>query len=137
VTLVKRCRLAGRIADAIVEHARRSWPRECCGLLLGQGEEVLEAVPAPNLAPDPNRFVLDPTTHIRVRREARNRGLDVVGYYHSHPNSPAEPSARDVAEAADDDAVYLIVSLEMDTPSVRAFTIREGGFAEVSIVDAP
>ena len=135
MTLVRRCRLPEQVAGAIIEHARRAQPRECCGLLLGRGENVLEATPAPNLAPDPNRFLLDPATHVRVRRDARRRGLEVVGFYHSHTHSPAEPSARDVAEAAYDDAVYVIVSLATAAPSVRAFVIRERGFLEVPIVD--
>jgi proteasome lid subunit RPN8/RPN11 len=89
----------------------------------------------PNLSADHNRFLLDPEAHIRVRRDARNRGLAVVGYYHSHPRSPAEPSARDVAEAADPAAVHVIVSLEADAPSLRAFTIAGGGFVELPVVD--
>jgi proteasome lid subunit RPN8/RPN11 len=125
------------VASAIIEHARLSQPRECCGILLGRGDDVLEAVPAANLSPDPNRFLLDPATHIRVRRDARGRGLAVVGFYHSHPSSPAEPSARDVAEAADDEVLYLIVGLGTDVPSVRAFAMSEAGFVEIPILDAP
>jgi proteasome lid subunit RPN8/RPN11 len=136
VTPVRRCRLPGPVARAIIEHARVSRPRECCGILLGRSDDILEAAPAPNLAPDPNRFLLDPATHFRIRRDARGRGLTVVGFYHSHPQSPAEPSARDMAEAADDDALYVIVSLETEVPTVRAFTIGRGGFAEIPILDA-
>ncbi len=120
--------------DRIVDHARREQPRECCGLLVGHGGGtvlVLEAVPARNLAEDPNRFFLDPVDHIRTRREARNRGLDVVGYYHSHPHSPARPSARDLAEATYVDALYLIVSLETTPAVVRAYELADGAFIEV------
>jgi proteasome lid subunit RPN8/RPN11 len=130
---VRRCRLPDAAVRTIIEHARLEQPRECCGLLIGRGDEIVEAVPVPNLAAEPGRFLVDPESHIRTRRDMRGRGLSVVGFYHSHPSSPAAPSARDVAEAADDDALYLIVSLEGDEPVVRVFTMARGGFAEVPI----
>ena len=93
--------LSRQSLDTLVAHAERDRPRECCGLLIGRGDpaagervEVLEAVPARNLAEDPDRFFVDPVDHIRARREARTRGLDVVGFYHSHSHSAARPSAR-------------------------------------------
>jgi proteasome lid subunit RPN8/RPN11 len=61
------------------------------------------------------------------------RGLDIVGFYHSHPHSPARPSARDLAEATYVDALYLIVSLEADPPVVRAYTLVDGRFLEVGL----
>lgn len=130
---MRRCRLPESAARTIIEHACLERPRECCGLLIGRGDEIAEAVPVANLAAEPGRFLLDPESHIRIRRNVRARGLAVVGFYHSHPSSPAVPSARDVAEAADEDALHLIVSLEGDAPVVRAFAIARGGFAEVPI----
>lgn len=129
-----RATLSRPAFDGIVEHARREQPRECCGLLVGHAAavvQILEAVPARNLAEDPNRFFLDPVDHIRTRREARNRGLDVVGYYHSHPHSPARPSARDLAEATYVDALYLIVSLATIPAAVCVYELAEGAFIEV------
>jgi proteasome lid subunit RPN8/RPN11 len=131
------CRLPAHVAGAIVAHARRERPRECCGLLLGRGDEIAEAVPAENLSADPNRFLLDPERHIDVRRDARRRGLDVVGFYHSHPHSPAEPSPTDEAEAGGDGALHLIVSLQADVPSMRVFAAGGRGFDEVPIVRVP
>jgi len=129
-----RATLSRPAFDGIVEHARREQPRECCGLLVGHTAavvQILEAVPARNLAEDPNRFFLDPVDHIRTRREARNRGLDVVGYYHSHPHSPARPSARDLAEATYVDALYLIVSLATTPALVCVYELADGAFIEV------
>jgi proteasome lid subunit RPN8/RPN11 len=128
------------VFDAIVEHAERERPRECCGLLVGQGDHAAaqqvridEAVPARNLAEDPDRFLLDPVDHIRTRRAARARGLEIVGFYHSHPHSPAHPSARDLAEATYVDALYFIVSLESDPAVVRAYTLAGGRFVELPL----
>lgn len=126
--------------DRMVEHAERERPRECCGLLVGHGAhaagtpvQIGEAVPARNLATDPDRFLLDPADHIRTRREARARGLEIVGYYHSHPHSPARPSARDLAEATYVDALYVIVSLEVHPPVVQAYALVDGRFLDVPL----
>jgi proteasome lid subunit RPN8/RPN11 len=116
---------------AMVAHARRAAPAECCGVLVGAGDHVIEAVPAKNLSPDPNRFLLDPKTHIAAEREARGRGLAVVGFYHSHPHSPARPSPTDVAESSYAGAVHVIVSLADAEPSFGVFQIGCDGVRNV------
>jgi proteasome lid subunit RPN8/RPN11 len=116
--------------DAIVLHAREERPHECCGVLLGRGAEIIEAVRTRNAAQEPTRFVIDPQDHVRAIRDARGRGLDVVGYYHSHPYSAAIPSPRDMAEAAYPACVHLIASLAQEAADVRAFRIDTAGFLE-------
>jgi proteasome lid subunit RPN8/RPN11 len=137
--------LSRRALATVIEHARRSCPAECCGVLVGRPDadagqrragdwiDITEAVPAANLAKDPNRFLLDPHDHMAARRSARARGLAVVGFYHSHPRSPAAPSARDVAEAAYPDHVHLIVSLQTEPPLARLYVIDAGAFREVQV----
>ena len=127
-------RLRSSAAAAIVEHAREAQPRECCGILLGTGSRILESVRVQNLATDPDRFLLDPKQHIDIRRDARRRGLEVIGFYHSHPHSAAQPSATDVA-AADTEALHVIVGLLRNPPSIRAFLIAEKKCAEVLVVE--
>src|SRR5437867_4137180 len=121
----------------MLAHARESRPLECCGVLLGQGDEIAEAVPTRNIAVDVNGFMIDPKEHIDVRREARRRGLDTMGFYHSHPASGAVPSATDVAEASYPDHLYGIVSLASDPADVRIYSFEEGGFREVPFVTVP
>jgi proteasome lid subunit RPN8/RPN11 len=75
---------------------------------------------------------MDPGDHIRARRQARNRGLDVLGFYHSHPRSPATPSATDRAEAWYPDYLYLIVSLRTVPAEVRLYRLNPDGFAEMA-----
>jgi len=127
-----------RIADCglrkIVDHAREAAPAECCGLLVGHSDEIVDALPTRNIAGNPLRFVIDPKDHIDGRREARRRGLEVVGFYHSHPHSPAEPSETDVAEATYPDHVYLIVSLAAESPDVALFRFEGGIFHPVEYV---
>ena len=94
----------------VAAHARASSPQECCGLLLGTANEIVDAVPAANLADDPSRnFLIDPKAHIDARRAARERGLAIVGFYHSHPRSAPVPSAKDLAGASYPNHWYLIV----------------------------
>jgi proteasome lid subunit RPN8/RPN11 len=105
-------------------------PAECCGLLLGIDGSVVEAVRTPNASEDPNRFVIEPAAHIAARRDARTRGLAVVGFYHSHPHSPPEPSVADLIEASYPDHLYLIVSPAAERARVRIFRFVGGRFAE-------
>lgn len=118
--------IPGEVIDALVAHAREAAPSECCGVLLGRGGAVIESRRAANLAADPQRnFSVDPRDHIAARREARGRGLEIVGFYHSHPRSSATPSPTDVAEASYADALYVIIGLHPDVV-VRAFKLSNG-----------
>ena len=121
-------------ADAIEVHARAAAPDECCGLLLGRGGDIVEAVRTRNIAAEPrSRFLIDPKDHIDGRRMARARGLDVVGFYHSHPSSPPEPSARDIVELTYPGHLYIIVSL-VPEPEIRLFRFDDGNFRRVPFV---
>ena len=103
-------------------------------MLIGAEGRIDQAVAAHNLAgATATRYLIDPQDHIAARREARQRGLAVVGFYHSHPSSRAWPSSTDIAEANYADAVYVIVSLERDPADVRGFRIEEGHVIEVSL----
>ncbi len=119
--------------DSIRAHGARDYPNECCGILFGRPDggdkEVTEVVPLPNLRHDPkraqellpleqpgreserNRFLIDPMEQLKAEKEARHRGLDVLGYYHSHPDHPARPSEYDRAHAWPWYS-YVIVSVE-------------------------
>jgi desampylase len=95
----------------LCEEARLAHPRECCGLLLGKGQRVALAQPAANLHPEPaSHFEIDPKALIAAHRAARAGGLQVLGYYHSHPNGRAEPSDTDRAAASGDGRIWAIVA---------------------------
>jgi proteasome lid subunit RPN8/RPN11 len=126
--------IRSEVMASIAAHAREAQPLECCGMLLGAVGRIEESVPARNLADAPNRFLIDPRDHIAARRTARGRGLAVVGFYHSHPHTPAWPSPTDVAEATYADAVYLIVSLAGGAAEARLFRIEQGMAIEVPLV---
>lgn len=122
------------MVDAVVAHARAAAPAECCGVLIGRGDEVVEAVPTRNAADQPTRFLIDPQDHFDAIRAARRRQLDVVGYYHSHPHSRAVPSATDLAEANYPDHLSLIVGLRDDPPELRLYRFDGRNFLEEPFV---
>jgi proteasome lid subunit RPN8/RPN11 len=125
--------IAPAVVDAITAHARDDAPDECCGLLVGSGERIDEAVPTRSLERSPTRYQIDPAAHIALIKRLRGSGRVIVGAYHSHPRSPAVPSASDIAEAYYPEFVYVIVSLAGSEPDVRAWRIREGAVAEVRV----
>jgi proteasome lid subunit RPN8/RPN11 len=91
--------------DAIRRHGEETYPNECCGVLLGHMEEdgntVIDAISAENTRSDSahNRYQISPQELIRIQQQARRRGLDIVAFYHSHPDHPAEWSKTDLEEA--------------------------------------
>jgi predicted GIY-YIG superfamily endonuclease/proteasome lid subunit RPN8/RPN11 len=96
---------------AIRAHAAAAHPHEACGLLLGEGARITAAQPAANVHPAPaTHFEIDPHALIDAHRAARSGGAQVIGYYHSHPRGPAEPSATDCDSASGDGRVWAIIA---------------------------
>ena len=104
-------------------------------MLVGSAGEITSAVRARNLSEQPTRFLIDPQDHISARRDARAAGLDVVGFYHSHPQSDARPSATDLDEASYPNHVYLIVGLTGEAVDVRLYRFTGERF-ELQVADA-
>ena len=130
--------------DLLRREAVEAYPEECCGVLLGRWTaqpsrtlEVHEVVVTQNSATDrrEERFVIDPRHLLGAQREARHQGLEVVGYYHSHPDSGATPGQVD-REAAWPEVCYLILGVsEMWVTEVRCWRLHEAGeaFTEMGI----
>jgi proteasome lid subunit RPN8/RPN11 len=109
-------RLPGALADEIRRHGEAAYPAECCGAMVGRVEgaakEVLRLSPAVNRRiDDPHRYLIAPDDLRQLEREVREAGREIVGYYHSHPDHPARPSAFD-AEHAWPWYSYLIVRID-------------------------
>lgn len=104
--------------NAIRRHGEETYPHECCGVLLGRSADgvnnVEDAVRAGNTRTDSahNRYNIAPQELIRIQRQARERGLDIVGFYHSHPDHPAQWSQTDFAEAHWLGCSYVITAVE-------------------------
>jgi proteasome lid subunit RPN8/RPN11 len=100
-------------------HGEETYPHECCGVLLGQMADdglrtVISVVRAGNTRTDSahNRYNIDPRELVRIQREGRERGEDIIGFYHSHPDHPAQWSQTDLAEAHWFGCSYVITSVE-------------------------
>ena len=129
---------------AIEAHAASAYPEECCGILLAEvpaapgGESavrIVEAIPAQNLAPSNRRtrFTLDPRAYIHADRLAREKGLAVVGCYHSHPDHPALPSATDVSLAWDDFLYLILPTTSAATAPPRVWRYRNNAPEEIAL----
>jgi proteasome lid subunit RPN8/RPN11 len=98
-------KLSESIYNTLRTHGEETYPHECCGVLLGcssnGANEVEDAVRAGNTRTDSahNRYHIAPQELVRIQRQGRERGLDIVGFYHSHPDHPAQWSKTDFAEA--------------------------------------
>ncbi len=119
-------------------HAEMHTPEECCGILVGHGaashSEIHEVLPTRNVAEDRRRrYDIDPRQLLDAHRNARRDGHDIVGYFHSHPASPAVPSRTD-GEHAWPDTSYVILGLEnRQVTSLRSWRWVDGRFEEEEI----
>jgi proteasome lid subunit RPN8/RPN11 len=105
--------------DALRRHGEETYPYECCGVLLGSFEDdgsrvVTSTARCGNTRTDSahNRYNIDPKELVRIQRESREHGEDIVGFYHSHPDHPARWSSTDLAEAHWLGCSYVITSVE-------------------------
>jgi proteasome lid subunit RPN8/RPN11 len=117
-------KLNGQTYDAIRRHGEETYPHECCGVLLGRssdgGNTVEDAIRAGNTRTDSahNRYHIAPQELVKIQRLGRERGLDIVGFYHSHPDHPAQWSQTDFAEAHWLGCSYVITAVEKGTAQV-------------------
>ena len=117
--------------DAVKAHGAEGYPHEICGVLVGPrgGKTATEAKRARNIIVERarDRYEIDPRDQIRIQREADAAGQDIVGYYHSHPDHPAQASRFDT-ERAWAGYVYLIVSVANGEPvDANAFVAGKDG----------
>jgi proteasome lid subunit RPN8/RPN11 len=127
---------------SIFEHCNAAFPNETCGILAGRYSRVEIVYSMTNAKPGPTYYEMHPGEQFRVMKDIRDKGLAMVGIYHSHPSGPAYPSRVDVEKAYwpgtlypnYPDAVYMIVSL-MDRlkPIAKVFSIVEGTVTEVRL----
>jgi len=118
------------VLAGITGHARDAAPLECCGLLAGKGDLIDEYIRTDNVRASEVEYQVDPVEHIAAMKSLRVRGRVILGAYHSHPRTPAVPSATDLAEAHDAALLYVIVSLRDERPDIRAYRLQGGTFVE-------
>ena len=141
-------RIASSLLDAIADHGARAYPEECCGLLIGTvgpgGDvRVVRLVASANVAEGDRRaaFEIDPQVHFDVIRALRDAPAErpteqIVGHYHSHPDHPALPSARDLERAWEPGLIWLIAAVPVGRPGeIRAHAVdpATGRFREIPL----
>jgi proteasome lid subunit RPN8/RPN11 len=115
--------------DRIRQHAAEAYPFECCGALFGDASDVRDVLELPNTTDgEPRRrFLVAPRDYLRAEREASRRGMQLLGFYHSHPDHPARPSQYDL-EHAWPVFVYVIIAVEQRVPrDMTAWRLSDTG----------
>jgi proteasome lid subunit RPN8/RPN11 len=107
------------IADAIRRHGRSTYPNECCGALIGDGDTVLRTSPLPNTTEEGarTRFLVRPSDYKQAEADAKRLKGELLGFYHSHPDAPSRPSQYDLDHAWPY-FWYVIVSVEQGEPKL-------------------
>jgi proteasome lid subunit RPN8/RPN11 len=131
--------LAVELVEAIVRHARAEDPNEACGLVIGDrpagdGGAAGRFEPVRNRAASPYRYEIHPDDLLRLTIATDDADEVFWAIVHSHVRSPAYPSPTDVGLAFYPDALYIVVSLEADEPSLAAFRIVEGTVFPVELL---
>lgn len=114
--------------DKMLKHCKDGLPNESCGLLAGTVEGEVKTVTKiyllTNIDASNEHFSMDPKEQFAALKDARANGVEIIGNFHSHPESPSRPSEEDKRLAYDPGIEYLILSLqEADHPVLKAFGI--------------
>jgi len=128
----------------IRRHGEETYPHECCGVLLGQMDSDVRTVTSTarcaNTRTDSpqNRYHIDPKELVRIQREARGRDEDIIGFYHSHPDHPAQWSKTDLEQAHWIGCSYVITRVAAGKADVtNSFELAGADEADKAFLDEP
>jgi proteasome lid subunit RPN8/RPN11 len=113
------------IIEALYQHAEAEAPLEACGYLGGNDQAITMHLPMTNIDASQIHYSFDPAEQFQAMKGMRSQGLELLGVYHSHPESPARPSKEDIRLAYDPDLSYFIVSLQDNPGGINAFKIKD------------
>lgn len=117
-------RIMHALQDHMVAHCLRRYPKEACGLLAGNDGRVTQVYPMTNVEDSPVGYAMDPCEQLRVEKQMRQHGQQLLGIFHSHTASAAYPSSVDVSLAISPDISYVLVSLKDQAhPDVKSYRI--------------
>ena len=119
------------VLDEIITHARGGAPEEVCGLVGGQKNTAHNSYVVENQLHSPIEYIMNPKDQMKSFKNIIRDGFELVALYHSHPESPPEPSSIDLARAYQTDIRYMILSLVTPIkPSLRCYTYQNGNLVE-------
>ena len=122
------------IFEDMLEQARAEAPVECCGILAGRNGRAEKLYKMANAEHRCDHFMMGPEQQFEAVKDIRSSSLDMLAIYHSHPETPARPSADDVRLALTPNVVYVILSLQPDNgPAVKGFQIEDGTVTRVPV----
>ncbi len=122
------------IMEQILLHAEKETPIEACGYLMGAEDAITRHYPMTNADGREDHFTFDPNEQFAAHKAARQWGLAILGAYHSHPATPARPSAEDIRLAYDPSLLYVIISLMGERNTTKGFYIKEGIVKEEPLI---
>ena len=119
--------LGREVEDAIRAHAREAYPHECCGALIGRESGVQAAFALPNTTGEGSRrrFLVRPDDYRAAERHAQTLGLDLLGFYHSHPDHPARPSQYDLDHAWPFFSYIIVSATAEGTGALTSWRLRD------------
>ena len=122
------------ILRQITEQAIAQVPLEVCGILAGKNSTAEKLYKMKNTDKSCVHYMMEPQEQFKVAKDIRAQGLKMLAIYHSHPKTPARPSAEDIRMALTPDVIYVIVSLEKENhPVTKGFIIENDNVTEIPI----
>jgi proteasome lid subunit RPN8/RPN11 len=122
------------IFERMVAQAKALAPIEACGILAGKDDKAEKLFEMTNADDRSDHFMMEPKEQFTVVKNIRSADLEMLAIYHSHPETPARPSAEDIRLALTPDVIYVIVSLQdAKVPAVKGFFIEDGTVTEVPV----
>ncbi|MHC4114349.1 MAG: M67 family metallopeptidase [Planctomycetota bacterium] len=128
-----KLKIPGNIFEQMVEQAKAESPIEACGILAGKNRTVEKLYKMTNTDQSGDHFMMTPEEQFKVVKDIRSDSLEMLAIYHSHPETPARPSAEDIRLALTPDVIYVIVSLQNPEPAIKGFLIEDNSVTEVPV----
>ncbi len=124
--------ISTELEEAIRGHGEETFPNECCGFMLGsvngENRRVIELMRADNDREDEeqyHRFLITPEAYMKSEKAARSKGLDIVGFYHSHPNARARPSQYDLDQAWPFYSYVIVSVMDKSADNMTSWILKD------------
>ena len=128
-----KLKIPDNIFEQMLTQAKAEAPIEACGILAGKDGVVEKFYKMTNADQSNDHFTMEPEEQFKVIKDIRAVELEMLAVYHSHPESPARPSAEDIRMAFTPNTIYVILSLQQAEPVVKSFLIEDNSVTEVPV----